>query len=289
MSEEQLHNSNNDQFPSCGIVMPISEIDGLPPAHWSEVLNLLISSAEKAGFTSKLVSESSFSGVIQQRIIQNLYQNELVICDVSGQNPNVMFELGLRLAFDKATIVVVDDKTKISFDTAPIEHLIYPRDLRHGKIVDFAERLTEMIKATYEESKKEGYSTFLKHFGQFDLKGLQNKEGGVDAYILTLLQDVSEQISSLRLENDQNRRISRQLNAKFHQLPDGFSKTMTRNLIYESLKRLDRNNLKLNGETDLIKLSIKVQQDIQSHKGKQFNLELISDLLEDEAELQKFI
>ncbi|RZK65596.1 MAG: RNA helicase [Pedobacter sp.] len=236
--------------------MPISEIDGLAPSHWSEVLNLLTGSAEKAGFSSKLVSESSFSGVIQQRIIQNLYQNEVVICDVSGQNPNVMFELGLRLAFDKATIVIVDDKTKISFDTAPIEHLIYPRDLRHGKIVDFTERLTEMIKATYAESKKDGYSTFLKHFGQFDLKGLQNKEGGVDAYMLTLLQDVSEQISSLRLENDRNKSLSNRVRTKNYNIPNGFTLSMIRNIVYEVLKI---RNIKLSEETDLFELSIDVQ------------------------------
>jgi len=32
-----------------------------------------------------------------------------------------MFELGLRLAFDKPAIIVKDDNTSYSFDTAPIE------------------------------------------------------------------------------------------------------------------------------------------------------------------------
>jgi hypothetical protein len=53
---------------------------------------------------------------------------------VSGKNPNVMFELGIRLAFDKATIIIKDDKTDYSFDTSVIQHIPYPRDLRHNQI-----------------------------------------------------------------------------------------------------------------------------------------------------------
>jgi hypothetical protein len=60
-----------------------------------------------------------------------------------------MFELGMRLAFDKPTIIVKDNKTTYSFDTSPIEHLSYPRDLRFSKIVEFKEKLSDKIKATH--------------------------------------------------------------------------------------------------------------------------------------------
>jgi len=63
-----------------------------------------------------------------------------------------MFELGLRLAFDKPTIIVKDDKTTYSFDTAPIEHLEYPRDLRFPRMVEFKSRLKEKIKGTHNKS-----------------------------------------------------------------------------------------------------------------------------------------
>jgi hypothetical protein len=34
------------------------------------------------------------------------------------KNPNVMFELGMRLAFDKPAIIIKDNRTNYSFDTA---------------------------------------------------------------------------------------------------------------------------------------------------------------------------
>lgn len=112
----------------CGVVMPISAIDGLSEAHWADVLGMISEAASKAGFIANLVSNADDVGVIQKRIIQNLYDNAIVVCDVSGKNPNVMFELGMRLAFNKPTIIVKDDKTSYSFDTSPIEHVSYPRE-----------------------------------------------------------------------------------------------------------------------------------------------------------------
>jgi len=100
-----------ESAPVCGIVMPISSIDGCNEAHWSDVHEILTEAIEDAGFEANLVSNADDVGIIQKRIIQNLYENPIVVCDVSGKNPNVMFELGLRLAFDKPTIIVKDDRT----------------------------------------------------------------------------------------------------------------------------------------------------------------------------------
>src|SRR4051812_37461567 len=148
----------------CGIVMPISAVDTCTEAHWSEVREILADAIEAAGFTPQLVSDADDVGIIQKRIIQNLYENPIVICDVSAKNPNVMFELGLRLAFDKPTVIVKDDKTSYSFDTASIEHLEYPRDLRFSQIVAFRKQLRDKIKATHKAATTDkNYTTFLKH------------------------------------------------------------------------------------------------------------------------------
>lgn len=168
--------NKNEEKLKCGIVMPISEIDGCSEGHWKEVLAILRESVETVGFSVELVSDADDVGVIHKRIIQNLYENPIVICDVSGRNANVMFELGMRLAFDKPTIIVKDDKTPYSFDTSAIEHLEYPRDLRFSKIVEFKKRLAEKVKNTHESSTKDPeFSTFLKHFGKFKVAKIETE------------------------------------------------------------------------------------------------------------------
>ena len=86
--------SENQEKQVCGIVMPISAIDGCAESHWADVLDIFTESIEEAGFEANLVSNADESGIIHKRIIQNLYDNPVVVCDVSGKNPNVMFELG---------------------------------------------------------------------------------------------------------------------------------------------------------------------------------------------------
>ncbi|TCL34799.1 hypothetical protein EV691_101238 [Azotobacter chroococcum] len=182
--------------------MPISSIDGCSAEHWGEVKAVIteaVESIQEHSFTVSLVSDSDESGVIQKRIVQNVYSADIVVCDVSGKNPNVMFELGMRLAFDKPTVIVKDDKTDYSFDTGIIEHVGYPRDLRFSKIVLFKEKLAEKVKATYQKSVDDPeHSTFLKNFGKFQVANLSEDIVSTDKMILTMMSELQSQISDVK-------------------------------------------------------------------------------------------
>lgn len=178
--------------------MPISAIDGCDAFHWSDVKQILFEAIEEAGFSPNLVSDADEVGVIQKRIISNLYEYEMVVCDVSAKNPNVMFELGMRLAFDKPTIIIKDDRTSYTFDTAPIEHLEYPRDLRFTSIREFRTKLSSKLKATYQKSTQDkNYTTFLKHFGEFKATSLDKLEVTTTEIILDELRHLRTTVSTL--------------------------------------------------------------------------------------------
>lgn len=189
---------SQDKKPVCGIVMPISAIDDCSANHWEDVKGILCEAIDTAGYVPNLVSDANDSGIIQKRIVQNLYDNEIVVCDVSCKNPNVMFELGMRLAFDKPTIIVIDDKTNFSFDTAPIEHLIYPRDLSYFEILRFKQNLSNKIVGTIQASKEPEYTTFLKHFGEFKVADIEHKKGTMNDIILSRVNDVFTEVQRLK-------------------------------------------------------------------------------------------
>jgi len=192
--------SKKEKINKCGIVMPISTIDGCSSEHWNEVLDILKDAIIQADFEPNLVSNADDSGIIQKRIIHNLYSNEIVVCDVSCKNPNVMFELGMRLAFDKPTIIIKDDKTDYSFDTSLIEHLTYPRDLRFSKINKFKESLISKIIGTYKKSTTDSnYTTFLKHFGEYKVAKLTEKEISSDKFIMNAIEDIRKEVSVIRI------------------------------------------------------------------------------------------
>lgn len=186
---------------TCGLVMPISMIDGCTAEHWAEVKNIIcdaVGDIEKFSFATKLVSEQDDVGVIQKRIVQNIYTSDIVICDVSCKNANVMFELGMRLAFDKPTILIKDDKTDFSFDTGVIEHLLYPRDLRFSRITAFKKLLAEKVAATYDAYLTDpGHSTFLKHFGSFKIASVDQTVGTPDQVMLDMMQDLTREVARI--------------------------------------------------------------------------------------------
>lgn len=193
--------------------MPISSIDGCSAEHWIEVLSIIKDAVNSSGFEPNLVSDADDSGIIQKRIIHNLYSNEIVVCDVSAKNPNVMFELGIRLAFDKPTIIIKDDKTEYNFDTSIIEHLTYPRDLRFNKILAFKDALKKKIIATYDKSIKDpNYTTFLKHFGEYKVAHLSEKEVSSEKFIVSAINELRHEMSLLR--RNQRNNINSKMNSE---------------------------------------------------------------------------
>ncbi len=197
----------------CGIVMPISAMEDCTEQHWADVKEIIIESLEGTGFQVDLVSNSDLSDVIHKRIVENLYENPIIICDVSCRNANVMFELGLRLAFDKPAIIIKDDKTPFSFDTSIIEHIQYPRDLRYNKIEEFKKTLRAKVEATYKAGlDNPNYSTFLKHFVNLKAGEILNKEiPNVEQFLEVIEKriDDSEQriLGALQRTKDNNYKI----------------------------------------------------------------------------------
>lgn len=152
----QKREKNQKAKPSCGVVRPISSNpDNMhyPMGHWEEVQSIL-EEALSDNFTVQMVSDAEETGVLPVRIIKNLYTSDLVICDISQRNPNVMFELGVRIAFDKPVIIISDECSKAPFDTAHIEYISYPSDLNYYKIQQFKEQLSEKAKCTFQAGKE---------------------------------------------------------------------------------------------------------------------------------------
>ncbi|PGV71981.1 hypothetical protein [Bacillus cereus] len=206
----------------CGIIMPIGSMDGYSVEHWMEVKSIIIQATEEVEgikFKTNIVSQSDGEiDIIHKRIIQNLYNSDIVICDMSGKNPNVMFELGMRLTFDKPTIIIKDDVTDFIFDTGAIEHLIYPKDLRFQKIIEFKRKLASRIKITYEKSQSDpNYSTFLGNFGEFKIAKIdQTAVSDVDQLVLEELHILRREINSVKREviDEANKSVNNKRNIK---------------------------------------------------------------------------
>ncbi|WP_333612045.1 hypothetical protein [Brevundimonas bullata] len=91
----------SDKQPACGIIMPISATDNFSEKHWSNVQSLLHRAIRQADFIPVNVWAGEVIDRISERIIGNIFSHDIVVVDTSDLNPNVMLELGLRLASKK--------------------------------------------------------------------------------------------------------------------------------------------------------------------------------------------
>ena len=91
--EEVAKKDQKETRLTCGIIMPIATMSSEYTAdHWSDVRHILHNAIEKAGFTPRIVSDSEESTVIHGSIINTIYNDAIIVCDVSNKNANVMFE-----------------------------------------------------------------------------------------------------------------------------------------------------------------------------------------------------
>lgn len=192
MNKELLEDKRKEL--NCGLIMPISPTIGYPGNHWNQIRSILeeaIKEITEFKFNVRMVSESESISIIQSTIIKNIYNDEITICDVSTKNPNVMFELGMRLAFNKPVIIIKDCETEYSFDTANIRHIVYPKTLNYHEILEFKSKLKLFVIEGYKEFLA-GTFNFLKEFGEFKAEKLENT--GID------VGDIFNEIRELRKE-----------------------------------------------------------------------------------------
>lgn len=103
--------------PVCFVIMPFVERDDRHESgFFDEVLKSVFTPAlEAAGFEVH-TSKRTGSDVIQATILKELLGADLVLADLTEHNPNVLFELGLRIAEEKPIALVKAKGTGRVFD-----------------------------------------------------------------------------------------------------------------------------------------------------------------------------
>ena len=142
--------------PDCFIITPIADVDDYPVGHFGHVFdNIIAPSCDKAGYNAIRADHVKETNLIHLDILQKLIDAPIAICDLSSRNPNVLFELGIRQAFDKPVVLIQEKGTPRIFDIAPLRYLEYSREMRYHEVLDTQKKLSEMIEAT---AKAEGQS-----------------------------------------------------------------------------------------------------------------------------------
>jgi len=181
--------------------MPISDVEGYEAGHFKRVYEYIIKPAcINAGFKPVRADDVKKTNVIVIDILQKLLNSEMAICDLSGKNPNVLYELGIRQSFDLPVSFIKDELTTRVFDIQGFRDLEYNSSLRIDEVNSAIEKLTQNITETYE-SKGQDINSIIELLGISKAKVNKEVEISPDTdIILKALNDIS-----LRLGNIENK------------------------------------------------------------------------------------
>lgn len=145
----------NDE-KTCFVMMPISDADGYPSGHFAEVYTQLIEPAVlAAGYKCELATSTSSAHMIQLEVVTKVATADLCICDLSTNNPNVLFEYGIRQAFDLPTVLIKDDKTRRIFDLSGFRDIEYDHNLRIATTLKTRDAIATAIAHTVDGANDE--------------------------------------------------------------------------------------------------------------------------------------
>lgn len=112
------------------------------------VKRTLFDSVEQVGLKPYRVDEDIFSESIMDRIASHILESKYFIADITGMNPNVMFELGMAMASNKQCITIMDKNKNndIPFDLRGVPVVMYEEDEIFKLKDDLLKRLESLIR-----------------------------------------------------------------------------------------------------------------------------------------------
>lgn len=152
--EVTVKSENND----CFIIMPIADHPDYKQGHFKRVYEDIFAPAcRAAGYRPVRADDVAQTNLIHLDILQKLLESPMAICDLSTRNPNVLFELGLRQAFDKPTILVQEVGTPQIFDINLFRYTQYRNGLDYRDVLADQKSIQKVIEET-KQSVEEGKS-----------------------------------------------------------------------------------------------------------------------------------
>jgi len=151
---------------SCFVVMPFHSL------FESQYERVIQPAVEDAGLECVRGDEIYTQQAIVQDIWKAIRQARVILVELSGRNPNVMYETGLAHAIGKPIVFITRNQEDVPFDLGPLRYIYYdPNNPFWGE--DLRAELTKMLRKVIEEA------SIAEH-----LRGIE---------VRTVLPDVPEQ------------------------------------------------------------------------------------------------
>lgn len=189
----------NEQGKKCFIITPIGNETSDTFRKAKGVIESVIKPVLKAnGFDDiKPAYEINVSGMINTQIINRIIEDDLVIVNLTGNNPNVMYELCLRHVVAKPIIHICENGTILPFDIKDNRTIFYENDM-----LGVEELKEKIILFLTEISYEREYVDNPIYTARRQEKLLKETQGTETNEIIKWLVDISSKIAELIVKNE---------------------------------------------------------------------------------------
>ena len=181
--------AKEEKLKTCFVISPIGDEGSEVRRRADQVLMHIIKPATKeCGYEAVRADEISEPGIITSQIIQRLIDDDLVIADLTGRNPNVFYELAVRHTVKKPVVQIIQADESIPFDVAPTRTIhVDHRDL--DSVATCKDELIKQIRCVEKDPSKIDSPISVA----IDLQSLRQSENPLEksnAEIISMLQDL---------------------------------------------------------------------------------------------------
>ena len=178
----------------CFFISPIGEPGSQVREDADQVLIHIVQPAvEPLGYDVVRADMISEPGMITTQIVERVMESPLVIADLTGDNPNVFYELAIRHATGLPCILIGKTGQRIPFDITTVRVVHYDLSLDGVKkaIANIAEQVQSCMKRTWTSEPRTVDNPITMAVSMQAFRTME-PYGGVNIVLDALLQDETE-------------------------------------------------------------------------------------------------
>lgn len=179
-----------ENIKTCFVVTPIGKTGSDIRRHADGLIKMAIKPALGEEYDVKAAHDYVDSMSITKQVYEKLYESDLVIVNLTGLNPNVMYELGIRFCFGKPVILIAKEGEQLPFDITEYRTTFYKDDaLGFSELKEELERVKKTIK--YNDKEKSPIHDALRQNELFkQLKGEEKSDNTTNEALSLILEKI---------------------------------------------------------------------------------------------------